>query len=97
MGAVSACRVAILQKAFLEELEPGKASQAQGTSAKQSEAEAVRPGSFLPCVIASKAEMSCMQGAQPTIRKLEVIGQEALSACRSQLQQLEPVQQIGHI
>ncbi|DBA81801.1 TPA: hypothetical protein ACH3X1_007528 [Trebouxia sp. C0004] len=63
---------------FLEELELGKASQAQGTSAKQSEAEAVMPGSFLPCVIASKAEMSCMQGIQPTIRKLEVIRQAAL-------------------
>lgn len=83
MGALSACRIAFLQKAFLEEFEPGKASQATGASRQQSGAEAVRPGSFLSCVIASKAEMSSMQGVEPTIQKLEVIRQEALRVLES--------------
>lgn len=50
---------------------------------QQSGAEAVRPGSFLSCVTASKAEMSGMQGVEPTIQKLEVIRQEALRVLES--------------
>ena len=83
LGALFACRIAFLQKAFLEEFEPGKKSQAMRSSAQQSGAEAVRPGGFLSCVTASKAEMLSMQGVEPTIQKLEVIRQEALKVLES--------------
>ncbi|KAL3148749.1 hypothetical protein ABBQ38_014160 [Trebouxia sp. C0009 RCD-2024] len=74
-------RVAFLKKAFLEDFEPGK--PVAGASAQQSVPEAVRPGGFLSCVTASKAEMASMKGVETTIRKLDVIRQEALRVLES--------------
>lgn len=75
------CRVAFLQKAFREEFEPRK--KASKVSSQNAAADAIRPGSFLSCIKASKEQMQNMKGVEPTLSKLEVIRLEALRVLES--------------